>query len=292
MSAGATPGGRGEWSLGRRAELSGGTVAWDRWGSGAPVVLVHGTPSWSYLWRKVAPVLAERFTVYAWDLLGYGDSEQRDGQDVSIAAQARYLAELLDLWGADRPAVAGHDIGGAIVLRAHLEGSAYRCLSLIDAVVFNPWNTATTMHIRRHLEAYATMPAQIYEPVVRTHLRTAFATEPEAGVIDAYFQPWSGERGQRAYFRKLEQIDESQTAMLEPRLGEVRLPTQVIWGEQDAWLRPELAERLAAALPNATRELVRGAGHFAIEDQPAAIASLLGEFIASAAQGSAPESPA
>ncbi|HSI81722.1 MAG TPA: alpha/beta fold hydrolase, partial [Solirubrobacterales bacterium] len=114
MSAGAGSGGSAEWALGRRAELSGGVVAWDRWGSGPVVVLVHGTPSWSYLWRKVAPVLAERFAVYAWDLLGYGDSEQRDGQDVSIAAQARYLAELLDLWGTERPAVAGHDIGGAI----------------------------------------------------------------------------------------------------------------------------------------------------------------------------------
>lgn len=274
--------GSAEWGLSRRAELSGGVVAWDRWGSGPPVVLVHGTPSWSYLWRAVAPALAERFEVYAWDLLGYGDSEQREGQDVSIAAQARYLDELLERWGIERPAVAGHDIGGAIVLRAHLEdGCAFRCLSLIDAVVLNPWNTPTTMHVRRHLAAYATMPAPVYEAVVRAHLRTAFATEPERDVLDAYFRPWSGERGQRAYFRKLDQIDEAQTAMLEPRLGEVGIPTQVIWGERDAWLRPELGKRVANAVPGATLELVPGAGHFAIEDQPAAIASLLGGFIAS-----------
>jgi pimeloyl-ACP methyl ester carboxylesterase len=270
------------WALSRRAEVSGGTVAWDRWGSGPAVVLVHGTPSWSYLWRGVVPALAERFTVYVWDLLGYGDSEQREDQEISIAAQARYLGELLERWGIERPAVVGHDIGGAITLRAHLcEGCSFRCLSLMDAVVFNPWNTPATMHIRRHLDAYATMPGHIYETVVRAHLRTAFATEPTRPVLDAYFRPWSGEEGQRAYFRKLEQIDEDQTAMLEPRLAEVGIPAQVIWGEEDSWLSPELGRRLANALPNATLELVPGAGHFATEDQPAAIASLLSEFIAS-----------
>lgn len=273
-----------EWVLARRAELSSGVVAWDRTGSGPPVVLVHGTPSWSYLWRALVPSLAERFTVYVWDLLGYGQSEQREGQDVSITAQARYLGELLEQWGIERPAVAGHDIGGAIVLRAHLrEGCSFRCLSLIDAVVFNPWNTPTTMHIRRHRDAYATMPGHIYETVVRAHLRTAFAIEPGREVLDAYFRPWSGQTGQRAYLRKLDQIDEAETAMLEPRLTEVRLPAQVIWGERDTWLPPELGKRLANALPNATLELVPGAGHFSIEDQPAAIASLLAEFITSVA---------
>jgi pimeloyl-ACP methyl ester carboxylesterase len=282
--------GSDEWALTGRTELSSGVVAWDRIGSGPPVVLVHGTPSWSYLWRAVVPPLAERFTVYTWDLLGYGESEQREDQDVSIAAQARYLGELLARWGIERPAVVGHDIGGAIVLRAHLsEGCSFRCLSLIDAVVFNPWNTPTTMHLRRHLTAYATMPAHIYETVVRAHLRTAFATEPEEEVLDAYFQPWSGETGQQAYFRKLEQIDEAQTALLEPLLAEVELPAQVIWGEQDTWLSPELGKRLENALPNAALELVPGAGHFATEDQPAVIASLLGEFIASVPSRFSPE---
>lgn len=172
------------------------------------------------------------------------------------------------------------------MLRAHLEEACgFRCLCLVDAVVFNPWNTPATEHIRRHIAAYATMPGHIYETVVRSHLRTAFGNEPGDDVLDAYFRPWSGEGGQRAYFRKLEQIDEAQTAMLEPRLGEVRIPVQVIWGDADAWLSPELGRRLASALPTAALELVEGAGHFAIEDRPTAIASLLADFIASASPG-------
>jgi len=55
-------------------------------------VLVHGTPSKSFRWRKVAPVLAKRFSVYLFDLLGYRDSERRETQDVSITPQARVVA--------------------------------------------------------------------------------------------------------------------------------------------------------------------------------------------------------
>jgi pimeloyl-ACP methyl ester carboxylesterase len=275
--------------LSRRARVSGGEIAWDVVGSGPPLVLVHGTPSWSFLWRGVVERLADRFAIHLWDLLGYGDSEQRSGQDVSIAAQARYLAELLDQWGLDAPAVVGHDIGGAIVLRAHLcEGRPYGALTLVDAVVFNPWTTPTTTHIRRHLDAYESMPAHIYEQVVRAHLRTAHAREPEPAVLDAYVRPWMGEEGQRAYFRKLAQIDEEQTAVLEPLLGTLAMPAQVIWGADDGWLEPALGRRLAAAIPGARLDMVPGAGHFSPEDEPEAVAAALDDFLAGAGPSSTP----
>ena len=108
------------WNLRRRADLSGGELAYDVFGYGPPVILVHGTPSRSYVWRDVSSKLADRFTIYIFDLLGFGESERREGLDVSIAAQARLLAELIEAWGLEEPAVAGHDIGGSIALRAHL----------------------------------------------------------------------------------------------------------------------------------------------------------------------------
>lgn len=84
-----------EWTLARTFDSGDGTVAWDVLGEGPPVVLVHGTPSWSYLWRHVARPLAASRAVYVYDLLGYGTSEQRDGQKVSIARQAELLDDLL-----------------------------------------------------------------------------------------------------------------------------------------------------------------------------------------------------
>src|SRR2546421_11509568 len=115
-----------EWRLSQAYDAAGGTVAYEVMGDGPPVVLVHGTPSWSYLWRNVADELAGRFTVHVSDLLGYGTSEQRDGQDVSIGAQTTILAELLELWGLEQPCIAGHDFGGAIALRLMLlEGRSF-----------------------------------------------------------------------------------------------------------------------------------------------------------------------
>jgi pimeloyl-ACP methyl ester carboxylesterase len=269
-----------DWRLRERADLSGGVVAWERVGEGPPVVLVHGTPSWSYVWRGVVPPLAERFSVYLLDLIGYGDSEQRQGQDMSVAAQSRGLAELLDLWALERPALVGHDIGGSVVLRAHLvDGHPASRLALVDAAVLLPWNTPATVHMKEHLEAYRTMPAHIYERVVSAHLATAVQRALGPETLDAYLRPWRGLEGQAAYFRKIEQWRDEDMAVLAPLLATIDVPVLVLWGSEDAWLSRETGERLAAAISGARLEVVARAGHFAMEDEPTAVAEKLAAFL-------------
>ena len=268
------------WRLRQRVSLSGGVIAHDSWGSGPPLVLVHGSPSWSYLWRNVVPSLAKDFSVYTYDLLGYGDSEKREAQDVSIANQGRLLVELLDVWQLASPAIVGHDIGGAIVLRSHLvERHPFSRIALVDAVVFNPWLTATTRHIRSHLGAYQTMPAHIYAEVVSAHLRTTVFRGLDAETVGAYLQPWLGPEGQAAYFRKIAQVNEADTAVLEPLLQTVAVPTLILWGEKDAWLSPALGGRLQQSIPGSRLRLIPDAGHFSMEDAPEAIASELSDFL-------------
>jgi pimeloyl-ACP methyl ester carboxylesterase len=267
------------WKLRRRAALSGGAVAWDRIGDGAPVVLVHGTPSCSYLWRSVAPSLAERFSVYVIDLLGYGESERREGQDVSITSQGQLLAELLDLWGLDAPGLVGHDVGGAVVLRAHLvERQAARAIALVDSVALNPWNTPTTLHIRTHLDAYKTMPSHIYEEVVKAHLRTAVHRPLDEPTLAAYVRPWLGEDGQAAYFRKIEQWMDEDVGALEQLLPSIEVPVCILWGEEDRWLQTSIARRLQALIPDAELTVIPNAGHFAPEDAPGDVARQLTDF--------------
>ena len=109
--------------------------------------------------------LAGHHTVYVYDLPGFGESERYEGQDASIAAQGRVLAELVEGWGLEGPAVAGHDIGGGIVLRAHLlEGVCFQKISLLDAVVLTPWGTPALGHVKEHLGAYRTMPTGSSRP--------------------------------------------------------------------------------------------------------------------------------
>lgn len=84
------------------ALISGHRIAWGVMGAGAPVILIHGTPSFSYIWRNVAPRLAAGGQrVYVFDLLGFGHSERpRDpAVDTSVGAQVPIVAALLDQWG-------------------------------------------------------------------------------------------------------------------------------------------------------------------------------------------------
>lgn len=268
------------WALSRRIELSRGTIAWDAFGAGPPVVLVHGTPSWSYLWRNIAPALAREFTVYVFDLPGYGDSPAPSDGNTSIATHATTLVELLDAWGLDAPAAAGHDIGGAILLRAHLRHQrSFAQLALIDAVVLSPWITPTTRHIQGNLDVYATMPNQIFDRIAAEHLRTAVHGEFDCAAFAAYHGRWQGVQGQTAYLRKVAQFDEEHTRELEPLLGSIRVPVLVVWGAEDSWLDPALAHRLGDLIPGAAMQLISGAGHFVMEDAPAEVTQALLGFL-------------
>lgn len=273
--------GPADWRLSKTFDSAGGTVAYEVLGDGAPVVLVHGTPSWSYLWRKVASELALRFTVHVCDLLGYGTSEKRDGQDVSIAAQTRMLTELLDAWGLREPCIAGHDFGAAITLRLMLlEGRRFHRVALCDAVAITPWITPFSRHVQRHLEAFQTVPEHIHRQMIATHLRTAMAREMTDAELEPYLRPWLGPAGQAAYYRQVAQFDERYTQEIEPRYGEISAPTLVLWGEQDGWLAPEFGRRLADAIPGARLVPVPDAGHFLPEDQPGPVAEALAFFFA------------
>ncbi len=79
-------------------------IAWGKMADGPPIVIIHGTPFSSQVWRRIAPWLARNRTVYVFDLLGYGQSEMCDGQDVSLGVQDSLLAEMLQHRQVNRPA--------------------------------------------------------------------------------------------------------------------------------------------------------------------------------------------
>jgi pimeloyl-ACP methyl ester carboxylesterase len=269
-----------DWRLRRRVELSDAALAYDVVGDGPSVVLVHGTPSWSYIWRNVAPKLAESFSVHIFDLLGYGNSPAPPNADLSLAAHARRLVELLENAGLEEPPVVGHDIGAGIVLWAHLiEKRPFRRIALVDAVALAPWITAPTRHMQAHLDVYRTMPVHIYEQIVTAHLRTAVAGELDDETLAAYLRPWQGEDGQGAYLEKVAQFNEDETREFEPLLGSIDVPVLIVWGERDAWVDASIAERLAKTIPGAEVKLIPDAGHFAMEDAPGAVAEALATFL-------------
>src|SRR5690606_8935646 len=144
-------------------------------GAGPPLVMVHGTPFSSYVWRNIARELARSHTVYLYDLVGYGQSEKREGQDVSLGRQSEVFAALLDHRGLrqerSRPDVIAHDFGGATVLRAHLlSGCDYNRLLLVDPVAVRPWGSPFVQHVRHHEAAFAGVPDDMHEAMLRAYI--------------------------------------------------------------------------------------------------------------------------
>jgi pimeloyl-ACP methyl ester carboxylesterase len=270
----------GTWALRDRVRVRDGEVATDVVGAGPPVVLVHGTPSWSYLWRDVVPVLARTNTVHLWDLLGYGDSRLDPGAAPSVAGHARTLTELVEHWDLDAPSLVGHDIGGATVLRAHLvHGVPARSLALLDTAVLSPWVTPVAQHMQEHQEAYRTMPGHIFDRIIAAHLHTTTHRPLSETAAAAYLDHYAGPDGQQRYLDQVAHFTEDDTRDVVARLGEVTAPTRVIWGEHDGWIEPAAGRRLAELLPGSELVTIPDSGHFLTEDNPAATAEALRDLL-------------
>ncbi|PSL00057.1 pimeloyl-ACP methyl ester carboxylesterase [Murinocardiopsis flavida] len=267
------------WRLTQRVRVSGGVAATGVFGAGPPVVLVHGTPAWSYLWRDVVPQLARTHTVHVWDLLGFGDSRIAPDATPSIDRQARTLAELTEHWGLEAPDLVGHDIGGGIVLRAHLVHRVpARRIALLDAAVLGPWNTPFTEHMQRNEDAYRTMPHHVFADIIAPRLRTATHRPMDDATAAAYLAPWAGADGQQRWVDQVAAVGFEDTRDVVARLGRVTALVLVLWGAEDGWLDLAAADRLAAAIPCARRETIAAAGHFIAEDDPDGTADALLRF--------------
>jgi haloacetate dehalogenase len=100
-------------------------------GTGPPLLLLHGYPQTHVMWHKIAPALAEHYTVVAADLRGYGDSSKPEGDDQHLTYSKRTMAAdqvaVMSALGFERFRIAGHDRGGRVTHRL--------CLDYPDRVV-------------------------------------------------------------------------------------------------------------------------------------------------------------
>jgi pimeloyl-ACP methyl ester carboxylesterase len=274
-----------DWQLTRTVRTASGEVRWDRLGppDGDPVVLLHGTPFSSYVWRAVARSLARDRQVFVWDMPGYGASEKSPGQDVSLAAQGRAFTGLLTHWGLrDRePLVVAHDFGGAVALRARLlHGARYRALVLVDPVALAPWGSPFFRLVGEHPDVFERLPPALHRALVREYVSSASSRGLHPTVLDRLVEPWSDETGQAAFYRQIAQADQRYTDEIQARYGEIRLPTRILWGAEDTWIPPAKGQELASLIPGARLELIPGAGHLVQEDAPAELTAAVLSFLA------------
>lgn len=265
------------WTLPERFEVGDGTVRWNVLGDGPPLVLLHGTPFSSYIWRDIVPVLARHHRVYIWDMLGFGQST-RTAPDVSLRKQATIFVALLEHWGVSSPRVVAHDVGGAVALRATLlHDVTFESLTLIDAATVSGWGAGGFFQtIHQHPGVFASLPDWASAALIDAKIRSGSHLGLRAEALAAYTGQWAGVEGARAFYRQYAQGGEDDTDELQDRLRLLDIPLHVIWGEDDAWLDLDYARRLVTALPDHTRfSIIDGAGHMVPEDQPGELLRLL-----------------
>jgi haloacetate dehalogenase len=138
----------------QRIETAGAAIHAAVGGSGPPLLLLHGHPQTHLTWHKIAPRLAERFTVVAPDLRGYGDSAKPPGGEGHVNYSKRAMAadqvEVMRHLGFDRFAVVGHDRGGRVAHRMALDHA--RAVERIAVLDIAP---TATMYARTD-QAFAT----------------------------------------------------------------------------------------------------------------------------------------
>jgi pimeloyl-ACP methyl ester carboxylesterase len=265
-------------TLDRRFDHHGQQVAWTALGDGDPLVLVHGFPWSAQAWRRIAPWLARRYRVYAFDMLGCGQSAAFEGQDLRPEVQDELLAALIRHWGLARPHLVGHDFGGLAALRGHMvQGLDYASLTLIDSVGMLPSGSPFFAHAQHHNAAFAEAPGFVHAAAFDAFVQFGAHQGLPRETVDLYLQPWSGAAGQAAFYRHIAQSNQAPIEEVYHRLAPLPFPTHVVWGAHDANVTPEQGREMARRLDADSFTLIPDAAHVVMEDAPEAVlAALLG----------------
>jgi pimeloyl-ACP methyl ester carboxylesterase len=270
-------------------------VAYYEEGNGEPLLLLHGCPFSSYIWRKVVARLSSRYRCLAPDLLGLGDTETQEGTDWSLRAQAAMVIGFLDALGIERAHVVGHDHGGAIAqLLASEHPERLDRLVITNAEAYDNWPSEEERPFVRATQVPVLGDVVLWawsrRPLFRLALKEAKAVYDSevlsAELLDGYIRANLSDRHRRAKTRRFlaGQFDPENNRVTMDLLDGLRRfdhPTLLVWAKDDPHFGPEWGKRLLGDIPGAVRlELLPETGHLLMEERPERFAALVGEFLA------------
>ena len=255
-------------------------------GDGRPILLLHGEPTSSYLWRNVIPPLvASGYRAVAPDLIGFGRSDKPS--DIGWYTYDRHvssIAAVVDALGLSGITLVVHDWGGPIGLRFAVEHEdLVDRLVILDTGIGGGRPPSDTW--LRFREVVRAMGADV-DParLVESGTVSGLADETRAAYAAPFPTPES-KAGVRAFPELVPaEPDHPNTAPMNRVRDALRSwtkPTLVVWGAEDRALPPSLAHAFAELIPGAGEPVIlEGAGHFLQEDRPDELAAAILRFLA------------
>jgi len=253
-------------------------------GEGAPVIFMHGEPTWSYLWRKVIPPVRDGgFRCIAPDLAGFGASDKPT--DIDWYTYDRHVAitsTLLDDLDLRAATIVVHDWGGPIGLRLAVEHpERVERLVILDTGLFTGHQ-----HMTEAWQAFRDFVERTEDLPVGFLVRGACKNDPGDEVIAAYDAPYpsvASKAGARAFPLLIPRSPDAPGAAAGQRVQEAlredRRPTLMLWADSDPVIPPEVGERFAAAIGRPPPTPIADASHFLQEDQGPLIGSLIADWL-------------
>lgn len=262
--------------------LSGGA------GDAAPVLFLHGWPTWAEVWLPVAELVGRDHPWLAIDLPCQNRSSLLPGSDRSLTAYRNAVDALVDQLEFPRFAVVGNSMGGTLSIMAALDRPArVSQLVVLDAAGLTPKLPGRTarMYLPFLLPCFFRAPGP--NSVRRLLTRAVFhdPTFADDAWVSAVVSGWRDRDRRRALMATafaLRRPDASVAASL----GQLRVPTLVLSGREDPQFPWPSAEAASRRVPGATFAAIEGAGHFPMVEKPREVAELLSSFL-----GPAPDPP-
>jgi pimeloyl-ACP methyl ester carboxylesterase len=254
-------------------EVDGLRIAYERAGSGPPLVLLHGyVGDGPTTWRHQLDGLSDEFTVIAWDAPGAGRSADPP-EGFGLDGYARCLAGFVAALELEKPCVIGLSFGGSVALALQRRHAALAG-RLILASAYAGWAGSLPADVaEQRLRQALALADSTPEEFVATLLPTMFSATPPAETVDAFaasmraFHP----RGFRAMARA--SAEDARDA-----LARVDAPTLLIYGDRDVRAPQTVAEHLLASIRGARLILFPGVGHVCNVEAPVAFNAAVREF--------------
>jgi len=247
-------------------------------GKGRPVVMFHGNPTWSFLYRKVINELKGEFRCIAMDYPGFGLSERPPGYGYTSAEHAQVIGKLVDHLGLDSFIVVGQDWGGPIGMTVALE----RAPRVAGMVFANTWYWPAQGSLATFSVVMSSPPLQWLilnrNSFVNFIMPRSVATPMDPKVFKTYQDAQPSPEARRGVAEFPRQI-RSARPMLEhlattapKELG--AKPIELVWAMKDpAFGNPAVLARWKRDFPSANVTQIAGANHYIQEDAPEAVAA-------------------